>query len=130
MDRLAHILNRSGMEKVRTLIKDKRQHVPMYKDDIKDKIINLVCDYYKADVDDVVNSKTRLGNIIMAKYMSMYLISRDYPELKDIQESNMFGTHRTTFLHAKKKISDLLEFDKSVISEYNDLRKRVDNLYI
>jgi len=37
MDRLAHILNRRGMERVRTLMKEKRYHVPMYNDKIKDR---------------------------------------------------------------------------------------------
>jgi chromosomal replication initiation ATPase DnaA len=129
MDRLAHILNRRGMERVRTLMKEKRHHVPMYNDNIKDKIINLVSDYYRADVEDVINSNTRLRKIVMAKYMSMYIISRDFPELKDQSISDMFNTHRTTFLYAKNKIKDFLEFDKQVIDEYNDLRKRVDNLY-
>jgi chromosomal replication initiation ATPase DnaA len=130
MDRLAHILNRKGMQTIQSLMKEKRHHVPMYRDDIKDKIINLICDYYKADVHEVINSKTRLGNIIMAKYMSMYFISKDYPELKDAQISKLFGTHRTTFLHAKNKISNLLDVDKSVKEEYKDLRKRIDNLYL
>ena len=36
----------------------------------------------------------------------------------------MFNTHRTTFLYAKNKIREFLEFDKQVIDEYNDLRKK------
>ena len=129
MDRLAHILNRKGMDKIRTLMKKKRHRVPIYDDKVVDKIINLVSDYYKADVSDVVNSTTRLRKIVMAKYMSMYIISRDFPELKDQSISDMFNTHRTTFLYGRNKIREFLEFDKQVINEYNELRKRVDKLY-
>lgn len=129
MDRLAHILNRKGMDKIRNLMKEKRYRVPIYDEKVVDKIINLVSDYYKADVSDVVNSTTRLRKIVMAKYMSMYIISRDFPELRNHVISDMFNTHRTTFLYGRNKIREFLEFDKQVINEYNELRKRVDKLY-
>ncbi len=130
MDRLAHILSRKGIDKVTEIINSKGLGVPMYKDINKDKIINLICDYYKVDVLDVVNSNTRLKEVIIAKYMSMYFISKDYPELRDTDISKIFNVHRTTLLYAKKKISELLEFDKYIIEDFNELRGRITNLYI
>tara|TARA_Y100001973_G_C5055580_1_gene260008 strand:+ start:115 stop:567 length:453 start_codon:yes stop_codon:yes gene_type:complete len=134
MDKMAHILNRKGIDKIKFLIQNKSnavtlKNVPTYQSDIKDKIINLVCDYYRVNVDDVIQSRNRLGEVIMAKYMSIYFISIDYPELHDLYISKMFNCHRTTVLHGKKKISELIEFDKVVINETRELRKIINKLY-
>tara|TARA_B100000424_G_C22718704_1_gene390525 strand:+ start:156 stop:554 length:399 start_codon:yes stop_codon:yes gene_type:complete len=130
MDKYAHILNRNGINKIHNqLKKNGTPFLPEYTDNVAHKIINIVCDHYKTNTEDVTNSNNRFAKVIMSKYISMYIIKQDYPHIKDHMVASLFNNDRTTLIYAVKKIRDLIEFDKFVSSDYDKIRKKINTLY-
>ena len=130
MDRYAHILNRNGINKIHDKLKKTgHPYLPEYSDDLAEKIINVICDHYKTNVEDVTKSRSRLRQVIMSKYIAMYIIHCDYPHLRDHMVSRLFNLDRTTFIYAVRKVKDLIDFDKLVRDDYQVMRKKVNGLY-
>ncbi len=132
MDRLAHILNRDAINKLHDKLKNKKYFY--YNNKLKseimfDKIINITCDHYKVNVNDVVTTSNRKRPVVMAKYLAMYIIYQDFPYLYDTHVAKIFNCHRTTVFYALKTLPDLLEVDKRTQENYKSIRKKIDILY-
>jgi len=133
MDRLVHILTRKGIKKAEDSINCKKNILPFDYQTNSIKIINIVCDYYKVDVDTIRYKSNRLDHNILAKQMAIYIIKEDFPRhcnnILDGDIGKLFNIHRTSVIHSYKKIAGLVEVDKIIQREYNDLRERVNLIY-
>ena len=88
------------------------------------KIINVVCDYYKTNPSAVMSS-LRTNNVLLARQVSIYLIRTilDLP-FKDI--GDLFsGKDHTTIMHSVTKIEEMLKKDDSFQQIINKLKKQI-----
>ena len=88
------------------------------------KIINVVCDYYKTNPSAVMSS-LRTNNVLLARQVSIYLIRTilDLP-FKDI--GDLFsGKDHTTIMHSVTKIEEMLKKDDSFQQVINKLKKQI-----
>lgn len=77
-----------------------------------DEIINVVCDHYSVDKDDVKSSKrnkelVRPRHVIM--YLSRFLTAGTYNEIAAV----LGGRDHSTIIHGERMITDLLEKDEA-----------------
>tara|TARA_R110002020_G_scaffold158216_1_gene341285 strand:- start:160 stop:576 length:417 start_codon:yes stop_codon:yes gene_type:complete len=132
MDRLAHILDREGVNKLHDNLKNNKyfyHNNELKSENMFYKIINISCDHYKVNVNDVINSSTRKRQVVMAKYLAMYIIHQDFPYLQDTHIAKLFNCHRTTTLYALKTLPNLMDVDKTTQENYKSLRKKINILY-
>ena len=79
-----------------------------------------VCDYYNMDV-KLLQAKTRKREIVQARQISMYL-AKKYTDCSLAKIGSMLGKKdHATVLHACKTISDLMEIDKTIKSNVDEI---------
>ena len=74
MDRLAHILNRKGIDMAKKLLDKDRVYVPPFKREYIDQIVNIICDHFGADQQAVTKRSYRGAKEVIAKYVSIYFL--------------------------------------------------------
>ena len=130
MDRLAHILNRKGIEMAKKLLDKDRVYVPPFKREYIDQIVNIICDHFGADQEAVINKSYRGANEILAKYVAIYFISKHYNNLRQIDVASIFNFNRSTVVHALKKIEDYKEFDRQIADDIEVINKKIKRMYL
>lgn len=88
-------------------------------------IIKDCSKYYNTDI----LVKTRVRNVIEPRMMAIKLIFEFCNTLKDYDIAELFNIHRTSALHSKNSISNLIEYDGSVKSDYVNLAKLLCEKY-
>lgn len=79
-----------------------------------------VCDYYNMDV-KLLQAKTRKREIVQARQISMYL-AKKYTDCSLARIGSVLGKKdHATVLHACKTISDLMEIDKTIKSNVDEI---------
>ena len=133
IDRLVHILTYNGKKIAENSINCKKNIVPLDFEVSSIKIINIVCDYYDVDVSNIRSRRDRLDKNIVAKQMAIYFIKSDFPKINGVESNQeigkLFNIHRTSALHGYKKIRDLLDVDKMIRRDYQELRERINLIY-
>jgi chromosomal replication initiation ATPase DnaA len=130
MDRLAHILNRQGIEMAKKLLDKDRVFVPPFKREYIDQIINIICDHFGADQEAVTNKSYRGAKEIIAKYVSIYFIYRHYHHLRQIDVASIFNFDRSTVVYALKKVEDYKQFDKHIAEDIEKINKKIKSMYL
>ena len=130
MDRLAHILNRKGIDMAKKLLDKDRVYVPPFKREYIDQIINIICDHFGADQHAVTKRSYRGAKEILAKYVAIYFISKHYQHLRQIDIASIFNFNRSTVVHALKKVDDYKEFDKQIADDIEVINKKIKSMYL
>ncbi len=129
MDRLAHILNRQGLDKARELLHKDTVYVPPFKKQYIEQIINIICDHFKADQEAVVNATSRGAKEVLAKYVSIYFVYQHYDNLRQIDVASIFNFDRSTVVYALKKVKDYKKYDKQITEDIKILDKKIKSMY-
>lgn len=88
-------------------------------------IIEIVCEYYGVDVNDV-KGKKKSTNIVEPRMMAMYLIYEILGlPLKTI--GNLFSRDHTTIIHARDKITEKAKLEAKTKSIINELKTKINN---
>jgi chromosomal replication initiation ATPase DnaA len=130
MDRLAHILNRNGMDMIHKLLDKDRVYVPPFKREYIDQIINIVCDHFKADQVAVTTKSYRGAKEILSKYISIYFVYQHYDNLRQIDVASIFNFDRSSVVYALKKVEDYKSYDKQIANDIEALNKKIKNMYV
>ena len=130
MDRLAHILNRKGIEMTKKLLDKDRVYVPPFKREYIDQIVNIICDHFGADQQAVTKRSYRGAKEVIAKYVAIYFITKHYHHLRQIDIASIFNFNRSTVVHALKKIEDYKEFDKQIANDIEVINKKIKSMYL
>jgi hypothetical protein len=80
-------------------------------------IIEAVCEYYSID-SEMINTKSRLREIVFPKHVCSYLIYLKMSEIfgvKDIAE--MLGCHYSNIVYANKTVAGLIESDTNYLAD-------------
>ena len=86
-----------------------------------DKIIDVCCDYYNVDKDDLTGKK-KSKEIVDPRQICMYLITEILnTPLKTI--GGVFGRDHTTVMHARDKVTRMLKDDSNLRSEVSELKE-------
>ncbi len=87
-----------------------------------EKVIQVCCDYYKVDRDDLVGKKKN-KEIVDPRQVTMFLIT----ELLDtplVSIGRIFGNRdHTTVMHARDKVARLIKDDSNLKSEVSELKE-------
>lgn len=86
-----------------------------------EKIINVCCDYYHVDREDLVGKK-KSKEIVDPRQICMYLITEILnTPLKTI--GGVFGRDHTTVMHARDKVTRMLKQDANLKVEVGELKE-------
>lgn len=89
--------------------------------DTAEKIIDVVANYYGLE-SDLVKSKTRKKEIVIARFTAIVLIS-DNTMLSLNEIGNLFsGRDHSTVIHAKKTFSDWHDTEPQIKEQYRGLK--------
>lgn len=107
-------------EALKNVKKDEKAQVTM------DKIINVCCEYYGVNKDDLVGKKKN-KEIVDPRQIAMYLIT----EILDtplVAIGRVFGNRdHTTVMHARDKVARLVQDNINVKNEVNELKEKIKN---
>jgi chromosomal replication initiation ATPase DnaA len=128
MDQIKRLVNEAVREMlISDLDRDRPTPLQPHEDYVW-HIINLVVEYYDADILETLSSSNRHKTNMLAKQVAMFFIRKDYgydsPTLGKI-----FNIDRTTVIYAIKKIDQWMGFDPQMQIEYIELRKLINNIY-
>ena len=91
-----------------------------------DRIIDVCCDYYKVDRDDLTGKKKN-KEIVDPRQITMYLIT----EILDtplVVIGRVFGNRdHTTVMHARDKVTRQLKDDSNLRAEISELKELIKN---
>tara|TARA_R110000823_G_scaffold22644_5_gene67915 strand:- start:117 stop:518 length:402 start_codon:yes stop_codon:yes gene_type:complete len=130
MDRLAHILNRKGIEMTKKLLDKDRVYVPPFKREYIDQIVNIVCDHFKADQEAVTTKSYRGAKEVLSKYVSIYFVYQHYDNLRQIDVASIFNFDRSSVVYALKKIEDYKNYDKQIAKDIEVINKKIKRMYL
>ena len=105
-----------------------RQRIMKERLNYADNIVKEVCQYYSINADQV-KGKSRLRDIVKARFMSIYLIKTETDfTLNAI--GRMFNRHHSTILHSINTINNTLtiRYETDVSDDLRDLKKIINNL--
>lgn len=107
-------------EALKNVEKDDRARINM------DRIIDVCCDYYKVDRDDLTGKKKN-KEIVDPRQITMYLIT----EILDtplVVIGRVFGNRdHTTVMHARDKVTRQLKDDSNLRAEISELKELIKN---
>ena len=86
-----------------------------------DDIINCVCNFYKVAKPELL-SKKKTKEIALARQVGMYLVL-EMMSLPQLTVGKIFGRDHATVIHARDKITELMETDSKLSVEINDIKK-------
>ncbi len=90
-----------------------------------DMIIDIVAAYYNINKKDIISPK-RSKNIVEPRQVAMYLC-RDVLNMPFKKIGDSFGGRdHTTVMHACTKIEELIETDRNIEDDVNNIRKRIE----
>lgn len=89
-------------------------------------IQKVVCDYYNITVDKML-SKTRKGEIVMARHISMYLARKLTKSSLVTIGAKCGNKDHATVLHACKSISNSCETNKNFRRDVEEIEKKITN---
>jgi len=96
-----------------------------------DEILQMLCDYYMV-TPDFIFKNTRRGEVIRIRHLYYYLCCKftkdTLTKIGSVKSRYTMGKsqHHATVLHARNKIKNYLEVDKSFRREYEDLMQYLD----
>lgn len=107
-------------EALKNVERDDRARINM------DRIIDVCCDYYKVDRDDLTGKKKN-KEIVDPRQITMYLIT----EILDtplVVIGRVFGNRdHTTVMHARDKVTRQLKDDSNLRAEISELKELIKN---
>lgn len=107
-------------EALKNVKKDEKAQITM------DKIINVCCEYYNVNKDDLVGKK-KSKEIVDPRQIAMYLIT----EILDtplVAIGRVFGNRdHTTVMHARDKVTRLVQDNLNIKNEVNELKEKIKN---
>jgi chromosomal replication initiator protein len=88
-----------------------------------DNIIETVTDYFKIKITDI-KGKTRLREVVVPRQIAMFL-AKEYTSLSLKAIGYHFGGRdHSTVIHAIQTINDLMDIDKELKSQIDDLKEK------
>jgi len=90
-----------------------------------DYIIEVVCDYYKLTFDDINNRLKSRGVVICRQFIHYFAWKQTLLSLAVIGERSGLR-HYATVIHSIKTIQNLIETDKKIAQQFNDLNKKLN----
>lgn len=87
-------------------------------------IITTICNYYKLDKPALLD-KSRKRNLVEARQMA-FLLFREFTELSLSQIGQKFNRDHATVLYGVRKITDLIDTEKSLFTKHIMLK----NMYL
>lgn len=87
-------------------------------------IQKVVCDYFSVPV-SVMLSKTRKGNIVAARHISMFLSRKHTHESLAVIGSKCGNKDHATVLHACKSVKNSYETDRRFRADLDEIEKRI-----
>jgi len=93
-----------------------------------EKLLRMVCTYYKVEVSDVV-SESRKHTLINARSMYSYFATEVYGAIQE-DASRLLKKDRTTLIHYKRKVKGYLDInDEATVLEFNQLKEKLENVF-
>ena len=93
-----------------------------------EKLLRIVCNYYKVDVKEVV-SDSRKQPLINARAMYSYFATEVYGAIQE-DASRLLKKDRTTLIHYKRKVKGYLDInDESTLMDFNHLKEKLENIF-
>lgn len=93
-----------------------------------EKLLRMVCNYYKVDVSEVV-SESRKQILINARSMYSYFATEVYGAIQE-DASRLLKKDRTTLIHYKRKVKGYLDInDEVTVLEFNQLKEKLENVF-
>ena len=91
-------------------------------------IIEIVCNYYKVDYEDLVRTQRR-ENVIMRNITFFFI--KKYTKLTYGEIGRLFRKDHSTIIHSLKKLSDLCEMNYSdIVIPKKDIQKMINQKLI
>lgn len=87
-------------------------------------IKKVVADYYKVDF-DIYDTRSRKRENINVKHTAIYFCYRNLKITTGLL-GTYFNVDHASVIHISKKMTGLLEWDKTLIKEYRDLQQLID----
>ena len=85
-----------------------------------EEIVDKVCEHYKLDV-SVLNSKSRKREVVQVRQIAMFLVKK-HTEISTSKIGHFIGNRdHATVLHACKIVKDLVEVDKDIKAEIEEI---------
>ena len=85
-----------------------------------EEIVDKVCEHYKLDV-SVLNSKSRKRELVQVRQIAMFLVKK-HTEISTSKIGHFIGNRdHATVLHACKIVKDLIETDKDIKAEIEEI---------
>lgn len=106
------------------------QNDKAYKQRLFSFVRDVVCSYYNVDK-EMLEVKSRKGEVVKAKHTSIYFCLKNI-KTGPSELAKFFGCDHATVIHAKRKLTGYLMFDKDLNREFTDiqnliLKRSVDN---
>ena len=93
-----------------------------------EKLLRMVCNYYKVDVSEVV-SESRKQILINARSMYSYFATEVYGAIQE-DASRLLKKDRSTLVHYKRKVKGYLDINDDVtVLEFNQLKEKLENVF-
>jgi hypothetical protein len=89
-----------------------------------ERIMKVVCEELDLDV-DLITSKKRQRNIVDARHIFCYLASKAYGRFTLKQIGGIVNRDHASVLHAKRKVKDLMEYDKEMNMLVNTIIRKL-----
>lgn len=91
---------------------------------IFDTVLNTICEFYEIDF-AVMSSKTRKREVAQPRQMAMTMVHDIDSSISTSRIGRLFNRDHATCLHAEKIINGLIDVDKQVRSDYNEIKEMV-----
>lgn len=88
-------------------------------------ITNCVCEYFRIEKSEIM-SKKKTKNINEARQITIYLIS-ELISVPLVSIGDFFGRDHSTIIHARDKITDLVETNQQYSTYIKDLKNIIEN---
>ena len=93
-----------------------------------ERLLRMVCNYYKVEVKDVVGD-SRKTTLINARAMYSYFATEVYGVIQE-DACKLLGKDRSTLVHYKRKVKGYLDVnDKSTVLDFNHLKEKLENVF-
>lgn len=88
-----------------------------------DKIIDLICTFYKVTFDDI-KSKSRKRNVVMARQLICYFIY-EHTKLTLHKVAEMINRNHSTIIYSKDVVKELCFSDKLYMEHFRQLERLI-----
>ena len=89
-----------------------------------ERIMKVVCEEFEIDI-DLITSKKRQRNIVDARHIFCYLASKAYGRFTLKQIGGLINRDHASVLHAKRKVKDLIEYDREMNGLVNKIIRKL-----